>query len=78
MVKTHVSSKGQTTIPSKFRLRWNSSEVAWEELPDGSAVVRPIPDIMSLFGSAHTDLPYNPEEKEIGRAGRAKQSEKPA
>jgi len=76
MVKTHVSSKGQTTIPAKFRTRWNTSEVAWEELPDGRAVVYPIPDIMALFGSAHTDQPYDPDEKAKARSDWAEASEK--
>jgi bifunctional DNA-binding transcriptional regulator/antitoxin component of YhaV-PrlF toxin-antitoxin module len=69
MVKTQVSSKGQTTIPAKFRARWNSSEVLWEELPDGSAQVRPLPDIMSLLGSAKSPLPRDLDEKEKSRAG---------
>lgn len=68
MVKTYVSSKGQTTIPAKFRMRWKSSEVVWEETPDGGALVRPVPDIMTLFGSAHTAQPRDPAEKRKGRA----------
>ncbi|MGH8017226.1 MAG: AbrB/MazE/SpoVT family DNA-binding domain-containing protein [Opitutaceae bacterium] len=72
MVKTHVSSKGQTTIPAKFRLRWKTSEVTWEETPDGGAVVRPVPDIMSLLGSARTSAPRDPAEKRKGRDAWAK------
>lgn len=68
MVKTHISSKGQTTIPAQFRARWKSAEVVWEELPDGGAHVRPVPDIMSLFGSAHTAQARDPDEKAKGRA----------
>jgi bifunctional DNA-binding transcriptional regulator/antitoxin component of YhaV-PrlF toxin-antitoxin module len=67
MVKTHVSSKGQTTIPAKFRSRWKSLEVVWVELPDGSAQVRPVPDIMMLLGSARTAQTRDPKEKEKGR-----------
>jgi bifunctional DNA-binding transcriptional regulator/antitoxin component of YhaV-PrlF toxin-antitoxin module len=77
MVKTHISSKGQTTIPAKFRLRWKSTEVVWEDAPDGGALVRPIPDIMSLFGSAHTAQPRDPNEKSKGRSAWAAQSEEP-
>jgi bifunctional DNA-binding transcriptional regulator/antitoxin component of YhaV-PrlF toxin-antitoxin module len=76
MVKTHISSKGQTTIPAKFRARWKSLEVLWEEMPDGSAQVRPVPDIMSLLGSAKSPLPRDPNEKEKGRSGWAKKSAK--
>ena len=76
MVKTHISSKGQTTIPAKFRARWKSSEVVWEDMPDGSAQVRPVPDIMSLFGSAHTAKPRDSDEKSKGRSEWAARSEK--
>jgi bifunctional DNA-binding transcriptional regulator/antitoxin component of YhaV-PrlF toxin-antitoxin module len=52
MVKTQVSSKGQTTIPIEFRNRWKSSRVVWITNSDGSALVRPVPDVMTLFGQA--------------------------
>jgi hypothetical protein len=76
MVKTRISSKGQTTIPAKFRARWKSVEVVWEDLPDGSAQVRPVPDIMSLFGSAHTGQARDPGEKSNARLGWAEGSER--
>jgi bifunctional DNA-binding transcriptional regulator/antitoxin component of YhaV-PrlF toxin-antitoxin module len=76
MVKTHISSKGQTTIPAKFRARWKSVEVVWEDLPDGSAQVRPVPDIMSLLGSARTAQARDPGEKGRARLGWAEGSEK--
>ncbi len=41
----------------------------WEDMPDGSARVRPVPDIMSFLGSAHTDQPRDPSEKAKGRSG---------
>lgn len=72
MVKTHISSKGQTTIPAKFRARWKSAEVVWEDMPDGSAQVRPVPDIMSLLGSAHTSQARDPDEMDKARLGWAK------
>lgn len=75
MVKTHISSKGQTTIPVKFRARWKSAEVVWEEMPDGSAQVRPVPDIMSLLGSAYTSQARDPDEKAKARLGWAKDEE---
>ena len=74
MVKTLISSKGQTTIPAKFRARWKSTEVVWEETPDGGAHVRPVPNILSLFGSAHTAQARDPKEKEKGRAAWAGKS----
>jgi bifunctional DNA-binding transcriptional regulator/antitoxin component of YhaV-PrlF toxin-antitoxin module len=68
MVKTHISSKGQTTIPVKFRARWKSAEVLWEDMPDGSAHVRPVPDILSLLGSAGSAQPRDPDEKSKARS----------
>ena len=64
MVKTRVSSKGQTTIPLEFRQRWRTSRVIWSLNPDGSASVRPAPDIMSLFGQAGSPQPKDLQEKE--------------
>ena len=52
MVKTRVSSKGQTTIPKGILQRWNTSTVLWDLNPDGSARVSPTPNLMSLLGSA--------------------------
>ena len=74
MVKTLVSSKGQTTIPAKYRARWKSSEVVWEDMPDGSALVRPVPDILSLFRSASSAQLRDPEEKSKARTGWAAQT----
>ena len=73
MVKTLISSKGQTTIPAKYRARWKSTQVVWEDLPDGSALVRPVPDILSLFGSARSSQLRDPEEKTKARTGWAAQ-----
>ncbi len=67
MVKTHVSSKGQTTIPSHFRKQWQASQVFWETGPDGSALVRPVPDAMSLLGIAKNGRPRDPREMEKAR-----------
>jgi bifunctional DNA-binding transcriptional regulator/antitoxin component of YhaV-PrlF toxin-antitoxin module len=67
MVKTHISSKGQTTIPSEFRKKWKTSQVFWESGPNGSAVVRPVPDAMDLLGSANNGLPRDPREMEKAR-----------
>lgn len=64
MVKTQISSKGQTTIPEAIRSRWKVSMVFWEVAPDGSAIVRPVPDAKSLLGIAKTKLPKDPNELE--------------
>jgi hypothetical protein len=67
MVKTHISSKGQTTIPSILRKQWKTSQVWWEINPDGTARVSPTPGIMSLFGSASQGGPRDPDEKKKAR-----------
>lgn len=77
MVKTQISSKGQTTIPAQFRSRWKSSTVIWEALPDGGAVVRPVPDIMSLLGSASSAQPRDPDEMAKARDSWAGAKRKP-
>lgn len=64
MVKTRVSSKGQTTIPLEFRQRWRTSRVIWSLNADGSASVRPAPDIMTLFGRGGSQQPKDPCENE--------------
>ncbi|MDX6767449.1 MAG: hypothetical protein SFU85_11740 [Candidatus Methylacidiphilales bacterium] len=60
---TSITSKGQTTVPRKFRKQWNSRTVIWESCPDGSARVRPAPHLKDLFGSAKTQTPRDPKEK---------------
>ena len=76
MVKTRVSSKGQTTIPAKFRLRWKASEVVWDETSDGGAIVRPVPDIMALYGSAHSPKGRDEAEMQKGREGWAQEGKR--
>jgi hypothetical protein len=63
MVKTKISSKGQTTIPRKFLKLWKTSQVLWDLNPDGTARVAPTPDIMSLLGSAANSTSRDPNEK---------------
>lgn len=76
MVRTRITSKGQTTIPSTFRKRWKTSQVWWESNPDGSAVVRPVPDAMALFGIAGDGKGKDPREKERAEEGIAEDAEK--
>jgi hypothetical protein len=67
MVRTHVSSKGQTTIPSALRKKWKTSQVWWETNSDGTARVSPTPGLMSLFGSASQGKPRDPDERKKAR-----------
>lgn len=69
MVKTRISSKGQTTIPSEFRKKWKTSQVFWEAGPKGIVFVRPVPDAMSLLGIAGNNRPRNPHEMEKAHKG---------
>jgi len=62
MVRTHITSKGQTTIPSQFRKKWKTSQVFWESGPGGSAVVRPVPGAMALLGIAGNGRRRDPRE----------------
>jgi bifunctional DNA-binding transcriptional regulator/antitoxin component of YhaV-PrlF toxin-antitoxin module len=67
MVKTFISSKGQTTVPSKIRKRWKTSRIFWQSNPDGSAVVRPVPTVRNLLGIANNGKPRDPQEMEKAR-----------
>jgi bifunctional DNA-binding transcriptional regulator/antitoxin component of YhaV-PrlF toxin-antitoxin module len=74
MVRTHITSKGQTTIPSEFRKKWKASQVLWEEGPGGSAVVRPVPLAASFLGIAQNGKPRDPREMEKARQAIADES----
>jgi bifunctional DNA-binding transcriptional regulator/antitoxin component of YhaV-PrlF toxin-antitoxin module len=68
MVRTLITSKGQTTVPIEFRREWGGSEIYWERCEDGSVRVRPVPDVLSLFGAAKSALPKAADEKAAARA----------
>ncbi len=54
MIPTNLSSKGQLTIPKRFRKRMKLSgrrRVVIEQLKDGTVVVRPVRSLMDLAGS---------------------------
>jgi hypothetical protein len=77
MVRTFITSKGQMTAPVEFRREWKSDEILWEKCEDGSARVRPAPDVMALYGAAKSALPRDPQEKRrarelMGRGDKAK------
>lgn len=74
MVRTTITSKGQTTVPQRFRKRWKTNEVIWEACPDGSARVRPLPDVMQLLGAAGSGLPKDPDEIVKARAAMSRPS----
>ena len=63
MIRTFITSRGRTTVPEDFRLAWKSGEILWEKCADGSARVRPAPDVMALFGAARSGLPRDEKEK---------------
>ena len=67
MVRTQITSKGQTTIPSQFRKKWKTSRVIWESGPGESAVVRPVPEAMSFLGIANNGRRRDPREMEKAR-----------
>jgi bifunctional DNA-binding transcriptional regulator/antitoxin component of YhaV-PrlF toxin-antitoxin module len=67
MVRTLITSKGQTTVPVEIRRNWKTSEILWEACADGTAHVRPAPDVMALFGAARSALPCDPREKARAR-----------
>jgi len=67
MVRTQISSKGQTTIPSALRKKWKVAQVLWDINPDGTARVSPAPDLMSLLGSACHGRLRDPDEKKKAR-----------
>ena len=76
MVRTSITSKGQTTVPVELRRIWRTSEVLWEACEDGSARVRPAPDVMALFGAANDGKRKDPAEmtkarEAMGRRERA-------
>ena len=68
MVKTRISSKGQTTVPRRFLKLWKTSQVLWDLNPDGTARVSPTPDIMALMGSIAGGGSRGHDEKEKARA----------
>jgi len=63
--------------PIEIRREWKGAEILWEACPDGTARVRPAPDVMALFGAARSATPRDAREKTrareaMGRGGRAR------
>ena len=76
VVRTIITSKGQTTVPVEFRKRWKTSDVIWDACPDGSARVHPSPDVMKLYGAAAGSKPRDPNEIDKARAALARAAAK--
>jgi bifunctional DNA-binding transcriptional regulator/antitoxin component of YhaV-PrlF toxin-antitoxin module len=76
MVRTTITSKGQTTIPIEIRKKWKTSHVVWEACPDGSARIRPVADIMSVSGIFNDGTPPDPKEKEKARTAMGRNAAK--
>ena len=66
-VPTNLSSKGQVTIPKKYRQRMKLTgrrTVFVEQLEDGTVVIRPARSVLNLAGSLSLKRPLlSPEEE---------------
>ena len=49
----------------------------WASCADGSARVRPVPDVMALFGVAHDGKPKDPAEKTKAREAMGRAASRP-
>ena len=72
-----ITSKGQLTLPVKFRKALKlglKRKVRVALTKDGSLSLRPLPDVMSFFGTLKSKTPFDPQEKQKARdaMGRAK------
>ena len=77
MVRTTITSKGQTTVPLALRRKWKTSVMLWEACEDGSARVRPAVDVMALYGAAGDGTPRDPEEKARAREAMGRRKRRP-
>jgi len=67
MFPTNLSSKGQLTIPKKFRLRMKLTgrrSVLVEQRPDGIILVRPVRSVLQLAGTLSLKRPLLTPEQE--------------
>jgi bifunctional DNA-binding transcriptional regulator/antitoxin component of YhaV-PrlF toxin-antitoxin module len=65
-----VTSKGQLTLPVRIRKTLKLSakrKVRVAMSRDGLVTLRPLPEVMSLYGSLKGDVPYDPDEKQKAR-----------
>jgi AbrB family looped-hinge helix DNA binding protein len=72
MKMVRISSKGQITIPTKFRQKMKLAEgraVTMRQMADGSVVVRPVVDVRTLAGSLRPTKPIPlPTKAEIAHS----------
>lgn len=62
---TTVTQKGQATIPAPIRKKLGikpNSKVVFELNEKNEAVIKPIPDFLTLRGSLKTDKPFDIED----------------
>jgi bifunctional DNA-binding transcriptional regulator/antitoxin component of YhaV-PrlF toxin-antitoxin module len=79
MTQSTVTDKFQTTIPLEVRRALKLSprqKVTYELRRDGSAVMRPVPQLEALFGSLKINRPMASirEEKQAARAAMAREA----
>jgi len=73
MPQSTLTNKGQTTVPVQVRKAMNlkpHQQIDWELQPDGSAIVRPQPSALDLFGSLKSQVPYSSIKEETKAAQR--------
>jgi AbrB family looped-hinge helix DNA binding protein len=76
-----ITDKFQTTIPAEVREALQLSprqRISYEVRPDGSAIVRPVPNLDQLFGSVKLGrrVASPREEKEAARSAMARAASK--
>jgi bifunctional DNA-binding transcriptional regulator/antitoxin component of YhaV-PrlF toxin-antitoxin module len=81
MSQSTITDKFQTTIPLAVRVALKlkpRQKVSYEVRPDGSAVLRPGPDLDKLFGSLKLKkhAKSSREEKEAARRAMAREAAK--
>ena len=67
MFHTRLTSKGQVTVPQRFRARMKLTgrrSVVVDQLPDGAVVIRPAKSILHLAGSVPARHPKMTVEEE--------------
>jgi bifunctional DNA-binding transcriptional regulator/antitoxin component of YhaV-PrlF toxin-antitoxin module len=65
-----ITSQGQLTLPVTIRkaLKLGSKrKVRVVMTKEGTVTLRPLPDVMSLFGALKSAVPYDPDEKQKAR-----------
>jgi antitoxin PrlF len=71
MLTSTLTDKGQTTVPRKIREALElgpRQRLVWENRPDGSAVIRPLPSVMELAGCLKSNVPFPGIREETGAA----------